>query len=95
MSQLQVDLFHKSDALFRILDEKDKLARLCAQIASFDEDDGAGYGGGADPEGEVEDRRSHFDEMLKLSGELGEGIGRIPIVYSLIEYSRSVTKLQL
>ena len=54
---------------FRILDEKDKLARLCAQIASFNEEDGAGYGGS---DGDVEDRRSHFDEMLKLSGELGE-----------------------
>ena len=50
------------------------MARLCAQIASFGEDDGAGYGGSADPEGDVEDRRGHFDEMLKLSGELGESM---------------------
>ena len=78
-------------ARYRILDEKDKLARLCAQIASFDHEDSGG--GGEDPEGdEAQDRRSHFDEMLKLSGELGEegtGVQKLALKRNPVPHLRS------
>ena len=56
---------------FRILDEKDKLARLCAQIASFNEEDGAGYGGS---DGDVEGVMA--EDLARASAECAKPGGR-------------------
>jgi hypothetical protein len=52
---------------YRLLDEKEKLARVAAQIASFEEEKEE------DEDGDHEEERTkHFKEMLHLAEEMGE-----------------------
>ncbi len=46
---------------YRMLEENDKLARVCAQIAGFEDQPDVG-----------DDRKKHFEELLRVAKKLGK-----------------------